>query len=76
MKYEPKLYKPLTNARRALRDLNYALFDMATVYSTNGDYDKAGKIVNARDTLYHVDQIVEQIDSEQIRGLLSNLEID
>lgn len=74
MSYEALLNTPLNQATKAVAELRNALYDMASVYSANDNFEMSGKMVNARDSLRVVEQLLKQVDQDQIDGLASQLQ--
>jgi hypothetical protein len=69
MKFEPYLDTPLENALKAARDLRMALYDLASVYSSNDDLDRAGKMVEQKDILSLIEIELKKVDRQQVEAL-------
>lgn len=73
MKYDPLLNTPLLNALKASADLRNALYDLASVYSSDGNYEMSGKMVALRDILRQVEIEVEAVNKQNDEALLNEV---
>ena len=62
MHYEPLLNTPLANAGKAAFDLRIALYDLASIFSANEDFQRSGKMVALRDVLRAIELEIQSID--------------